>query len=255
MDNLYCKYCNKYFRFKDLYDQHEITCEFIFRSRRRKDRESDYIETLPTVQEQFKLIQYLTLTVNRLENEVTRLKINAGTRKRKLVLDILNNNSTPKPCILFENWYKQFTIEQTDLNSVFEGDITDGMIKVLQKYLMRNHNTPICSFQQKDNSIYIWTTEFNNSEMNEPIWVLLDNIVYKKWLRCLNHQFLQRFLKWQVDNTALICSCEREKEKHISAMHKINGLEENYEKKRRGVLHKWIYTKLAREIEFNTDYV
>ena len=139
----FCKYCNKYFHFKDLYDQHEITCEFMFRTRRQKDREDDYIEKLPTAQEQFKLIQYLTLKVNRLENDIARLKINAGTRKRRLVLDLLNNPTNPKPRVLFENWYKQIVVTYNDLEAVFNGDITDGMMSVLEKEISQNSNIPV----------------------------------------------------------------------------------------------------------------
>ena len=28
MDNYYCSYCNLRYRFKDLYDQHMLTCDF-----------------------------------------------------------------------------------------------------------------------------------------------------------------------------------------------------------------------------------
>ena len=195
----FCKYCNKYFHFKDLYDQHEITCEFMFRTRRQKDREDDYIEKLPTPQEQFKLIQYLTLKVNRLENDVARLKINAGTRKRKLVLDILNNPTNPKPNILFEERIKIITLNEEDLYAVFSEDNTNGIISALNRCLTYN-NIPICSFQQKDNSIYIWTTKFNNSEINEPIWIMLDYKVFQKWVLELNHKILCIFVKWKANN-------------------------------------------------------
>jgi len=250
----FCKYCNKYFHFKDLYDQHEITCEFIFRTRRQKDREDDYIEKLPTPQEQFKLIQYLTLKVNRLENDVARLKINAGTRKRKLVLDILNNPTNPKPNMLFEEWIKIITLNEEDLYAVFSEDNTNGIISALNRCLTYN-NIPICSFQQKDNSIYIWTTKFNNSEINEPIWIMLDYKVFQKWVLELNHKILCIFVKWKANNMEIIHSCEKEKDKFDQYMRKITGLSEKHEKKRTLYLHKWIYTKLARDIDMNSEYV
>jgi|TARA_B100001287_G_scaffold138453_2_gene116591 hypothetical protein len=250
----FCKYCNKYFHFKDLYDQHVITCEYFYRSKRQKDREDDYIEKLPTPQEQFKLIQYLTLKVNRLETDIARLKINAGTKKRKLVLELLNNPTNPKPPVLFENWYKQYELNYNDLDAVFNGDITDGMMSVLQRYLKKCSNLPICSFNQKQNSIYIWTSSFNK-DSNEPIWILLDFKIFLIWVRYINHQFLELFLKWQIENSKLIYSSEAEKERHIASTRKINGLDENYEKKRRSSLHKWIYSQLAKDIDINNEYV
>ena len=85
--------------------------------------------------------------------------------------------------------------------------------------------------------------------------MLLDYKIFLVWTRYINHKFLELFLKWQLENSQLIYSSEQEKERHIASTRKINGLEENYEKKRRGILHKWIYTEIARDIELNSEYV
>jgi hypothetical protein len=251
----FCKYCSKEFNFKYLYDRHIITCEFFYQSRRRQDIENSYNEQLPSAQEQFKLIQYLTLKVKCLEDDVSRLKINAGTRKRKLIIDLLNNPTNPKPSILFDDWYKQIDTDSQDMDALFEGDITDSMISILERYILSEQNLPICSFQPKPNSIYIWTTKYNNSEIKEPIWVLLTPAVYNTWLLKLEQKILELFLKWQRDNALMIKRCDKEKEKNIATMRKVNGITDKYDKKRQAHLHKWIYTRLAREIEFNTEYV
>ena len=47
---------------------------------------------------------------------------------------------------------------------------------------------------------------------------------------------------------------EKEKEKNIENMHKLNGLGEKYENKRRITLFRWIYNKIAKDIEFNNEY-
>lgn len=251
----YCKYCERQFNSKCAKDVHEPTCEFFFRTKREKDAEDDYIEKLPSAQKQFKLIQYLTLTIKRLEQDVARLKINAGTRKRKVVSDFLNSPINTKPHILFEQWYKNIRVEEVDLYSVFIGDINNGIMNVLKRYLKFNRDTPICSFKQKDNSIYIWTSQYNNNEFDTPSWVILDHNIYQKWIQDINHKLLGVFCKWKSDNEPLIQSSEMEKEKYIMYMHKIHGLDENNEKRRRSVLHKWIYNELARDIEFENEYV
>ena len=253
-DNL-CKYCNKEFNFKYLFERHIVTCEFFYQSKRLQYIENDYSEQLPSAQEQFKLIQYLTLKVKRLEDDVSRLKINSGTRKRKLIIDLLNNPTNPKPADLFESWYKQIDTATQDMDAIFEGDITDSMISILERYLSSEQNIPVCSFQPKANSIYIWTLKYNNSEINEPRWVLLTLAIFNTWLLKLEQKILEMFLKWQRDNEQMIKRCERENEKNIATMRKVNGITEKYEKKRQAYLHKWIYTRLAREIEFNTEYV
>lgn len=246
MDTNYCKYCDKYFHFKDLYDQHIITCEYFYRSRRQRDRESDVIETLPSPQEQFKLIQHMALQINKLEHEVIKLKINAGTRRRKIILEILNNPNYPKPPILFDAWYKSFQIEDRFLESVFNYDLVNGM-KVMFQFYLALPNIPICAFKQKMNSIYVWR-QINELEAK---WVSMDNDLYNKWIRYMSHLFLQKFMKWQLQNSELIHSCDEEKEKNISNMQKINGLGDNYEQKRKTELRKKVYDLLATDIQIN----
>ena len=64
----------------------------------------------------------------------------------------------------------------------------------------------------------------------------------------------QTFLQWQLENNELIQSSEEEKEKNISYMHKINGLGENYEQKRRNQLKNWIYSSFSKEFIVN-EYI
>lgn len=249
----YCKYCDKYFHYKDSYDLHIPTCEFFYRSKRQIDRNGDCSERLPSPQDQFKLIQYLTLKIHQLESDVSRLKISSGTRKRKVVIDLLNNPTNPKPPVLFEKWYKSISLTMDDLDPIFDLDIINGIQYALEKYLNKN-NIPICAFKQKENSIYIWTTVYNNTELVDPKWVLLDTKVYHILIRYISHLFLEIFLKYQIVNEVKLHSSEKEKEKNIENMHKLNGLGEKYENKRRITLFRWIYNKIAKDIEFNNEY-
>lgn len=240
----YCKYCNKYFHFKDLFDQHVVTCEYFYRSKRQKERELDSIEILPSGQEQFKLIQHMFVKMKSLENEVMKLRIENGVRKRKYILELLNQNEYSKPPLSFEQWYKTLVIQEKHLKRIFDGDVCDGIKSLLNDYITFN-NIPICSFKQKQNTIYIYTNE------ESPKWIILQHDVFDIWYRHMNHLFLQAFLQWQMDNSDLIQSSEEERDKNISNVHKINGLSDNYEQKRKQGLKKWIYDKIAKDISMS----
>tara|TARA_B100002019_G_C21216266_1_gene572200 strand:- start:60 stop:821 length:762 start_codon:yes stop_codon:yes gene_type:complete len=251
MASNYCKYCNKYFHYKDLFDQHVITCEYFYRSRRQKDREIESFETLPSQQEQFKLIQHLLLKVKTLESEVSKLKISNGIKKRKHILDLLNHPDNTKPSITFEQWYKTFCVQKHHLLEIFNGDICDGIKSVLSDYLKLN-NLPMCSFHQKANSIYIYTSQTDTLE--HPKWIMLSNAVFETLCRHINHLFLQLFLQWQLENSQLIQSSDEERDKNISNVHKINGLSSNYEDKRKQQLKKWIYDTTCKDISYS-EYI
>ena len=169
------------------------------------------------------------------------------TRKRKLILEYINKPFWTKPNITFEKWTRSITISYSDLTHMFNHDVVNGIQHCLQKYC----NTPllpICCFIQKPNTIYIWTSTEENQTCR---WLIMTPIQYKTWLNRMVHQFLQTFLQWQMDNTHMIQSNENEKEKNISYMHKLNGLGEQYENRRRQQLRNWIYETFSRDFEIN----
>jgi hypothetical protein len=247
----YCKYCCRYFKFKDLYEQHNVTCEFFYRRSRARDRELDGHEKLPTPQEQFKLIQYLTLKVSKLENDVLRLKGLTVTRKRRVILEWLQNSGKPTPTLTFHEWSKTLDVSYEHLNGVFEGDITDGMKRMLVEVFSYEGTAPICCFTQKAGTIYIWST---CEDEPEPHWMVMPHADFVRFVNRLSHTFLRTFLNWQRDNAELIRSSEENKEKNIQYMRKINGLGQAYEERRQSELRKWLFVKIARDFEHDVEY-
>ena len=79
----------------------------------------------------------------------------------------------------------------------------------------------------------------------------MDSTKYKIWMDRMVHQFLQTFLQWQMDHSHVIQANEEEKEKNISYMHKINGLGNQYEYRRRQQLRHWIYETFSKDFEIN----
>ena len=253
----YCKYCSRHFRFKDLYDQHNVTCEFFYRKRRVRERENETHEALPTQQEQYKLIQYLALQVTRQQKEIDRLKGSVLQRKRKVILDWLRGSSAPIPTLTFQEWIRTIPVTFDHLEPVFQGDLTDGMKQCLLGYLATvNGVLPICAFNQKAGTIYIWSSSGSGETdpSSPPSWRLLDSEEFERWMNRLAHRFLQEYIKWQMANSEKIHSTEEEQEKNIQSMRKINGLGKAHEDRRRSDLRKWLYSALARDFLQCVDY-
>lgn len=178
--------------------------------------------------------------------ELKKEKYMSLSRKRKIILEYINKPFWPKPTIPFETWIRNISVSEHELKYMFEHDLVNGIKHCLEKY-SNVPLLPICCFIQKPNTIYIWSNDIGS----QPKWIVMDNSKYDIWLNRMSHHFLQTFLQWQMDNSELIQSNEDEKEKNISYMHKINGLGENYEKKRRIQLRNWIYDTFSREFEIH----
>lgn len=206
-----------------------------------------------------KNIENLQKTVNTLQekcndqqkqlNELKKEKHMSLSRKRKIILEYINKPFWSKPSILFEDWYKTLPVTFQHLQHVFNYDIINGIQHCLESYC-NVPLLPICCFHQKPGTLYVWT----KNESENPSWVVLNTNQYKRMIDRICHGFLQTFLQWQLENNELIQSSEEEKEKNISYMHKINGLGENYEQKRRNQLKNWIYSSFSKEFIVN-EYI
>ena len=76
------------------------------------------------------------------------------------------------PIIVKENEHlvaQNIKIEQYELEIIFENNIIDGVVEIINNYLQRYEISPIKAFEQKDNTLYIYT---------ETGWKLLTNDHY-----------------------------------------------------------------------------
>lgn len=238
----HCQFCNRYFRFKDTYEQHTITCEFLFRSKKEKEREIDTFEYIPSAQDQYKLIQYLASQVISLKKDVELLKGSTIVKKRRMIRDWLNSNENYIPPCNFTQWSKSILLNQDHLNIVFQEDLIAGLKKCIQEYIESSKNPPIRAFIQKQNTIYVMNSA--DPTLSKTDWIILSCEQFDQWIDCIIHVFLRNFVKWQHENMTKIQSSELEKDKNIEYMTKINGFED----RKRCELRKWLFSVVAKDI-------
>jgi len=246
--NHYCKYCDKYFHYKNLFEQHVITCEYIYRNANDKNKQdcNDFHETVPTNKQQFKLIQYLMFQVNHLTKEVSKLRQNTVVRTKKMIIDHLNNSSYPKPPLIFEQWKLQIPTSFDDLECVFQGDLTNGVQNIFKKLLQQDANAiltiPIRAFHQKPATFYIYSC---TEDQEQPKWKIMDPNEYLVFFNRIGHKLLQEFLRWQTHYAEEIRTNMKLNEDLIDYQYKINGMGFKYEERRRAECKKWLFNQFA----------
>lgn len=237
MTSHYCIHCNRTFYFKDLYDKHEAPCKYFYKSRRDKRYEEELIEVLPNPQETYKLIQSLVLKIQRLEEDVLRLKNNSNIQTRKNVANIL---SSVRPTHVFSVWIHDFIVNNTHLDKVFNYDLTEGMIMCLKDRIQDEggcENVPIRCIKEQSNIVYVFTDDGDNSDdgdsdgdsddsdkiQQEPSWKKCNSEHIHSMISWLTNEFIKAFCKWEDENETLIHSTIQEQDKHTSKMLKIIG--------------------------------
>jgi hypothetical protein len=239
----HCLHCNRQFRFKDLYDQHAITCDFLFKSRKEKDRETDAFERLPSAQEQFKLIQNLYLQINKLQKEVDSMRGQVVIRKRKEIIDFLQSKANPIPTATFLEWSKTILISKEMLEIVFSKSLNDGIRDCISSFVSIE-SPPIRCFSQKKGTIYIY--EKVESDGEKSCWRVLSIDEFDRWIDRIMHKFLQIFVAWQLENMKVLNSNDEQKDKNLEYMQKINGNGQT-EDRRKNELRKWFYESFKKE--------
>jgi hypothetical protein len=242
-----CINCNRQFRFKDLYDQHAITCDFLFKSRKEKDRETDAFERLPTPQEQFKLIQNLYLHISKLEKEVDSMRGQVIIRKRKEIIDFLQSKSNPKPSTSFLEWSKTIMVSKEMLEQVFSKTLNDGIRMCISGFVLID-SPPIRAFNQKKGTIYVY--ERVEGETDKSSWRVLSIDEFDRWIDRIMHKFLQVFVAWQLENMKHLNSNEEQKDKNLEYMQKINGNGQT-DDRRKNELRKWFYETFKKDYTIN----
>lgn len=224
-----CIYCNRNFHFKELFDKHEEPCKYFYKSRNEKRYEQELIETLPTPQEMYKLIQEMVHKIKSLEEDVLRLKNNTNCHTRKNVANILNSGPTQNK--LFSAWIRDFTVKDTHLEKVFNFDLTEGFIMCLNERIQDEggcENIPLRCLKEQPNIVYVYTDDFDIDENGEKI------LRESSWKKCtpehihsmmnwLSNEFIKAFCKWEDTNEILIHSNLQEQDKHAMKMVKIMG--------------------------------
>lgn len=232
-----CLYCDRHFKFKDLYETHIIMCEFFNRSKREKEREMEAFEHIPSQHELYKLVMHLTVQCSSLQKEVDKLKHSSGIRTRKIVIDKLNHIENPTTS--FEDWYvvKQ-PILQSYLDLVYQEDLIAGIKRYISDLIISEKtNIPMRTFAEKPNTIYVYSQDADNPKV--ATWKIMSNEQFMKWINRIAHRFSQEFSIIQADTFDVFDSSEAEKEKNIIFMMKINGGKISGER-RANDIKKWI---------------
>jgi hypothetical protein len=154
-----CIFCDKQYKFKDLYDKHIGACQFLSRNRKERCHDIESIEKLPSPQEMFALVQNLSMQCTILTNEINRLKSNNCYRIKRNSIDYLKNASIPP--ILFEDWIKTFPIKENHLEEIFSSGLSNGIKKCINDRIFSEglDNIPIRAFKEKKGVIHIYTKD------------------------------------------------------------------------------------------------
>ena len=239
-----CIYCDRYFHFKDLFDNHRPTCEFFYRSKKERIHSIESIETLPNQQELYHLVQHLTKTVRLLEEDVAKMKSQVQIRIRKSVLQRLQQQPVPQQPL--HPWIKTFPVKIQHLEEVFQplNTLYHGIKKCVAERILSEGvlNIPLRSFREKPGILYVFAVE---ADQVEPKWMISSVEHWHRIIDAIVHEFIRAFCLWEDDHRLLIERSVQEKDRHIQNLVKITG-SQSLKERQRQELKSWLYTQVLQ---------
>jgi hypothetical protein len=206
---LCCVYCGKSYKTRNNLDKHIILCEITHNVRPHTNNEDDIV--LPSPKNMYHLLMELTLKCARLENKVTELSKYVSRKKHKInILDYLNKNAVNNQTILFENITELVTVEQIDIEYLFHNSFIDTLNLILSKNIYKYNDmdfsdkTSIAAFNQKTNTIYIYTKILTNENDKNPGWIIVPRESFIRFLNIIQLKMSKALSEWRKKNNELL---------------------------------------------------
>jgi len=235
-----CKFCNREYKEKYNHDRHIQCCEFLCKSRREQEKEIDSFEKIPTQKEMFCLIQELSLRIEKLEKENSKLR--HIQRKSLNFTEVLKES--PKPVKQFDEFMEELLLTVEDqLENVYNNDLLKGILSLFTEAFSKYEieQLPLRTFDIKSNMFYVYDRETST-------WILLSNEDFDKILSKISHRFLVEFNRcWCVVNKQKIETEESYAQTYIEYYRRILG--EGSDEARYRNIRKAIYQKIKINIK------
>ena len=173
-----CPYCFKKFGRISSLQNHSAYCSIIHQGKYAAEN-SELEMDIPPIRDIYIVLQKLVKENNSLKDKVSELeKLSKREKKQICLIDWLNHNRTPT--LDFKMWYNKWQVTRNDFHNVLSTNTLSGVMAILRNNLeCRNNDIPMCAFDQKLKTIFIYTnSEWRIIERNE-FYKCIDSIIFK----------------------------------------------------------------------------
>lgn len=248
-----CVYCGKMYKTRKSLDNHVITCEIIYKTKRGKIVIED--DELPSQKMMYKMILELTNRCIKLEEKVEEFDKWVVKKKKKInILEWLNSNKVPS--YEFEKIIEYIDVNEKEIDFLFNNSYYDTLYEILlRNFSIMNENgiiAPLFCVSQKSNVIYIYNKnivddEFSWKQLTKDkfVWLLneLFRRVYKSFIK-----WGQKYKNYNDDSSCILY------DKTIAKLMNIDFKLDTTQTKIRTIIYSMLKTDLKSFIEYEIEF-
>lgn len=222
-----CPYCSRDYKEKFNLTNHVGICRFLQLSRREQNNEVELVsEELPTQHELFRIIQHLSLRIDKLEKDNTKLK--QQNSKKINIMEWLNSSETQQPNVCFKDWTVNVILPKviSYMEIAYNKSLFDSMSSLFDEVFnekKRDDLFPICSFNDKSLVFYVYKEVDGKNQ-----WLQMTNPEFDGFIKQITARYYTEFIKgWYAEYESLILENETYYETYMRYYKKISG-DDNY---------------------------
>ena len=178
-----CPYCSKAFGRISSLQSHSAFCAIQHQGKYAKRNSMEDLD-VPPIRDMYIVLQKLVMDNEKLREKVSQLeKINNREKKKMCLIDWLNTNK--KPQLDFVEWVKNIEVTQNDFGRILNTSIINLIMDIIKNNIDEK-TVPVCSFDQKLKTIFIYTKKEWRIVEKCEFYRFIDNII-RKLTSQLNH--------------------------------------------------------------------
>ena len=169
-----CPYCSKAFGRISSLQSHSAFCAIQHQGKYAAKNSMDELD-IPPIRDMYIVLQRLVMDNEKLREKIEQLEKYANRERKKICLiDWLNEHKQPR--IGFTEWIKNTVVTQNDFEHILDRNIINIITDIVTNNI--SESMPVCSFDQKLNTIFIYEKGWRIVEKNE-FYRFIDIIIRK----------------------------------------------------------------------------
>ena len=215
-----CYCCGKTYKKRETLDKHIVLCEIIDKSKKKKATSLETEEIIPSQKQMYNILVELTLKYNKLEEKMEEAQIWIDKAKKKMnIVEWLNKNV--KPSITFGDLCEnKIIVTEENIEFLFKHTFIDTFFEVLIKNIellkINDENSPIQSFIQKANKIYVYDTTETDILFEE-----LSREKLVKFGKQIHFKIVKELIEWKNKRGISVDECEKTSQIYNNALMKL----------------------------------
>ena len=215
-----CYCCGKTYKKRETLDKHTVLCEIIDKAKKKKPSTEENEEPIPSQKQLYNILVELTLKYRILEEKMEEAQKWIDKAKKKInVEEWLNKNV--KPTTTFYNLYEnQLVVTEEHIEFLFKNNFIDTFFEVLIKNMellkINDENSPIQSFTQKTNKIYVY-----DSTETDLLFEELSREKLVKFGKQIHFKIVKELIEWKNKRGDSVDECEKTSQIYNNALMKL----------------------------------